>query len=261
MSQALPFTALFDGHDAGHYTLPSDVIKARDTHTAIVSQPYPEPPEPIGAVIERLAVETVDAVHAGTKLPDVAQIGAARAADLQHQDVSIMLSYCEEIAVKRVRSAVHQHGMDIITEHLKPAHEETWTGFKTAWRTLQEYGNTEPRHLLAAPAKVRKASDTCDQLAERYITIHTARGALARAGFNCPDDPNGKYAAIRNYHQLAPSRLAMARPPWHGLSTRQFLGWHTANAGQLWLPTPDEQKEAVWAEADTNPVKRAAAGF
>ncbi|MEV3988258.1 hypothetical protein AB0J57_05065 [Streptomyces sp. NPDC049837] len=260
MSQALPFTALFDGYDAGYYSLPAEVIKARDTHAAIVAQPYPEPPESVVAVIERLAVETVDAVHAGTELPDVAQIGAARAAELQHQDVSVMLGYCKDIAVKRVQSAVHAHGLAAITDHLKPAHDETWQSFRRAWQTLLEHGQTEPRHLLAAPAKVRKASDTCDQLAERYVAIHTARGALARAGFTCPDDPNGKYVAIRNYHQLSPSRMAMARPPWFGLNTRQFLGWHATNGGQLWLPAPDEQKQAVWDEVADNPVKRAA-GF
>ncbi|MZE56156.1 hypothetical protein GTY86_33780 [Streptomyces sp. SID5770] len=260
MTQGLPYPNLFDGCDAGAYTLPDQLLKLRDTYRAIEAQPYPDPPENPWDVIARLAEETVDAVQDGKPLPDPTQIEQARTAERVHEDVLTMMSGCLDLAAKRVRAGIQAYGAAIITDHLKPAHDKLWADFKAAWHTLQEYGQTEPRHLLAAPPKVRKASDTCDQLAAQYPVIHEARSILARAGFNCPDDPTGKYAAIRNYHQLAPSRLAMARPPWSGLSTRQFLGWHATNGGQLWLPTPDEQKDAVWAEADTNPVKRAA-GF
>ncbi|MFD6914054.1 hypothetical protein [Streptomyces virginiae] len=253
----LPQPAIFAGYDAGAYTLPEDLVHARETHRKVHAQPYPAPPERPGAVIERLSHEVVAAVHDGKELPDLTQIEAARVAEQTHQDAVDIMAACEVLAAERVTRALRDHGMAIITDHLKPAHEETWTGFKAAWRTLQEYGKTEPRHLLAAPVKVRKASDTCDQLVERYIHITGARTALTILGFNCPDDPRGKYSAIRNYHELSPSRLAMGRPPWHGLSTRQFLGWHAENGGQLWLPTPDEQKEAVWVEAEVNPIKRA----
>jgi len=257
----LPSLPIFEGYDAGAYTLPEPLVKARETHRKVHAQPYPEPPERPAFVIERLIQEVVDALHNGTDLPDLTQIEAARVAEQTHQDAVDIVAGCEIIATERIRAQLREHGLAIITDHLKPAHEETWTGFKTAWRTLQEYGKTEPRHLLAAPAKVRKASDTCDQLAERYTHITAARTALTILGFSCPDDPRGKYTAIRNYHELNPSRMAMGRPPWHGLSTRHFLGWHTENAGQLWMPTPDEQKAQVWAEAEANPVKRAAAGF
>lgn len=256
----LPQPPIFEGYDAGAYTLPDAVVKARETHRKVHAQPYPQPPEQAGLVIERLIDEVVDALHNGTDLPDLTQIQAARIAEQTHQDAIDLVAGCEIRAAERARRALHAHGMAIITDHLKPAHAETWTGFKAAWRTLQEYGQTEPRHLLAAPPKVRKASDTCDQLAERYTRITAARTALTTLGFNCPDDPRGKYAQIRNYHQLSPSRMAIGRPPWIGLSVRHFLGWHTENAGDLWMPTPDEQKAALWAEAEANPVKRAA-GF
>lgn len=260
MAESLPCPDLFDGYDSGAYTLPDELVKLRDTFLKVQARPYPEPPKNSWDVIAGLAVETVNAVHNGTALPDPSQIEAARKAERIHQDIIDMMGACIDLAATRLRSSIRDHGMDLITGHLKPAHDTTWSEFKGAWRTLQEYGKTEPRHLLAAPAKVRKASDTCDQLAARYGAIHTARGVLARLGFSCPDDPNGKYAAIRNYHELSPSRMAMSRPPWHGLSTRQFLGWHAANGGQLWLPTPDEQKRAVWTEAEDSPIKRAA-GF
>lgn len=256
----LPQLPIFEGHDAGAYTLPAPLLKARETHRKVHAQPYPEPPERPAVVIERLIQEVVDALHDGNELPDLTQVQAARVAEQTYQDAVDMMAGCEVLTAERVRGELRTHGMAIITDHLKPAHAETWTGFKAAWRTLQEYGKTEPRHLLAAPAKVRKASDTCDQLAERYTYITRARTALGLMGFNCPDDPRGKYEQIRNYHELSPSRLATGRPPWHGLSTRHFLGWHTENAGDLWLPTPEEQAKAVWAEVEANPIKRAA-GF
>ncbi|MEU6312376.1 hypothetical protein [Streptomyces sp. NPDC047014] len=256
----LPQPAIFDGYDAGAYTLPDELVHARDTHRKVHAQPYPEPPERPGVVIERLMQEVVAALHDGTDLPDLKQIEAARVVEQTHQDAVDIMAGCEVLAAQRVRAQLQECGMAIITDHLKPAHEETWTGFKAAWRILQEYGKTEPRHLLAAPPKVRKASDTCDQLAERYTHITAARTALTILGLGCSDDPRGKYSAIRNYHELSPSRLAMGRPPWQGLSIRHFLGWHTENGGQLWMPTPAEQKDQVWAEAEANPIKRAA-GF
>ncbi|MFB7781515.1 hypothetical protein ACFC1D_02220 [Streptomyces vinaceus] len=256
----LPSLPLFDGYDAGAFTLPEALVRARETHRKIHAQPYPAPPERPGVVIERLMQEVVDAVHNDTDLPDLTQVQAARVAEQTYQDALDITAGCEIIAADRIRSQLREHGLAVIKDHLKPAHAETWTGFKAAWQTLKEHGDTEPRHLLSAPAKVRKASDTCDQLAERYGRITAARTALTIFGFTCPDDPRGKYEQIRNYHELHPSRMAIGRTPWHGLSTRQFLGWHVEHGGQLWMPTPDEQKERVWAEAEANPIKRAA-GF
>lgn len=261
MTNGLPQPIIFEGYDAGHYTLPDELVKLRDTFLKVQAQPYPEPPQNAWAVIERLATEVVDAVHNGTELPEPAQIEEARKAERIHQDVVDLIGSCTDLASQRVRAALHTHGMTLITDHLKPAHDKLWADYKAAWRTLQEYGKTEPRHLLAAPQKVRKASDTCDLLAERYTAIHSARTALSILGFRCTDDPNGKYAAIRNYHQLAPSRLAMSRPPWHGLATRHYLGWMVENGGELWLPTPDEQRQAVIDEAPDNSPLRRASGF
>lgn len=261
MTQNLPCPDLFDGYDAGAYTLPDELLKLRDTFHKVQAQPYPKPPENSWEVINRLSTETVDAVHNGKALPDAAQIEEARKAERIYQDIIDMMTACIDLAGERVRRGIHAHGMDIITSHLKPAHDTLWAEFKGAWRTLQEHGKTEPRHLLAAPAKVRKASDLCDLLVDRYTAIHTARGTLARMGFGCPDDPRGKYSAIRNYHELSPSRLATSRPPWFGLSTRHFLGWHATNGGDLWLPTPDEQAKAVKDEAPDNSLLKRAAGF
>lgn len=261
MSQTLPYADLFAGHDTGAYTLPDELVKHRDTYLQLQALPYPKPPENSWETIARIAAETVNAVHDGTKLPDPAAIEKARQAERVYQDVLDMMASCLDIAASRLREAVHSRGLAVITDHLKPAHDQLWQDYKTAWRTLQEHGDTEPRRLLAAPSKVRKASDQCDQLAEQYQTLRTARSTLALHGFACPDDPTGKYLAIRNYHQLSPSRLFNARPPWHGMNTRQFLGWHAANGGQLWMPTPDEQAQAVLDDApETSPLRRAA-GF
>lgn len=261
MSQ-LPYAELFAGHDAGAYTLPDELLHLRDTYLKVQAQPYPQPPENSWETIARLAVETVDAVHNGTKLPDPAAIEKARQDERVYQDVLDMMASCLDIAASRLREAVHALGLVVITDHLKPAHDRVWQEYRAAWRILQEHGDTEPRRLLSAPSKVRKASDQCDQLAEQYRHLRTARAALALRGFSCPDDPSGKYLSIRNYHQLSPSRLFNARPPWHDLSTRQFLGWHAANGGQLWMPTPDEQAKAVLDEApDNSPLRRAGAGF
>ncbi|MBZ9638011.1 hypothetical protein [Streptomyces sp. PSKA30] len=250
MSERLPCPALYDGYDAGHYTLPDDVVKARDTYRGIEAMPWPKPPRNAWETVQDVATATVDAIHNGTKLPDVQAIEQARQAERIYQDALDMMGACLDLAAQRARTTLGDNALPIITSHLRPAHDQTWQTYQDAHRTLQEYGEHEPRRLLSAPAKVRKASDTCDQMAERYTAIREAYTDLRiRCGLQCADDPTGKYTAVRNHHELHPTRWANARTPWHGLTTRHYLDWMTDHGGQLWLPTPDEQTEAVKAEA------------
>ncbi|MFG2130496.1 hypothetical protein ACGFNV_22140 [Streptomyces sp. NPDC048751] len=262
MTDRLPCPQLFTGHDNGHYSLPDDVIKARDTHTAAVAMPYPQPPRNSWETVQDVAVATADALRDGTDLPDVALIEQARQAERIYQDAVDMMGAVLETTGNRVKSALRTHAPAILTGSLRPALDETWKAYKDAHRILAEHGDHEPRRLLNAPAKVRKASDTCDQLAARYEAIAAARGDLwITLAIRCEADPNGKYTLIRNYHELHATRWANVRTPWHGLTTRQYLDYMAANGGQLWLPTPDEQAKAVDAEAHLgNPMKRAA-GF
>lgn len=260
MAKQLPCQTLYAGHDAGHYTLPEDVLKARETYRGVEAMPWPKPPRNPWETVADVATETVDAIHNGTKLPDVQRIEQARAAERIYQDALDMMGACLDLASQRAETTLREHSMGILTDHLRPAHDQTWQSYRDAHRTLQEYGETEPRRLLSAPSKVRKASDTCDLMADRYAAIREAYGDLRiRCGLACPDDPNGKYAAIRNYHQLSPSRLAMARPPWHAMSTRHYLDWMAEHGGQLWMPTPDEQRQALLDELPADsPLRQAA---
>ncbi|MGV9242196.1 hypothetical protein [Streptomyces sp. NPDC003710] len=250
MAKQLPCQTLYAGHDAGHYTLPADVLKARDTYRGVEAMPWPKPPRNPWETVQDVATETVDAIHNGTELPDVQRIERARAAERIYQDALDMMGGCLDLAVQRAETTLREYALVILTEHLRPAHEETWQTYRDAHRTLTDHGETEPRRLLSAPSKVRKASDTCDLMAERYTAIREGYDDLRiRCGLQCPDDPRGKYTAIRNYHELQPSRLAMARPAWQDMSTRHYLDYMAAHGGQVWLPTPDEQAQAVQAEA------------
>ena len=244
MSRTVPFAPLFTGHDAGAYTLPADLLAARDTFVKVSAVPFPAPPRNAWETIHAVARATVDAVHNGTPLPDPARIEAARQAERVYQDVVDMMDLCREDAADRVRTAVDPD--EVITCHLAPAHDETWETFKAAWRILTDYGHTQPRHLLVAPAKVRKAADTVEAASARYVLVRAARSVLH---VQCPDDPGGKYAGIRNFHTLHPIRLRHGRTPWHGLDTRAFLGWMAEHGGDLWMPTAAQQAEAVEAEA------------
>ncbi|MFJ6846413.1 hypothetical protein ACIQRE_27540 [Streptomyces griseoluteus] len=257
-----PCPNLFAGHDAGHYTLPDDILKARATHQAALDMPYPKPPRNSWETVGDVAQAVADALRDGTELPDVDQIEQARKAERIYQDALDMQDQVAGITGQRLDAALRTHARPLLTDHLRPALDETWQAYQDAHRILVEYGQTEPRRLLAAPAKVRKASDTCDLMAARYEAIASARGDLRlRLGIRCEADPTGKYTMIRNYHTLHVTRWANARTPWHGMNTRHFLDYMASHGGQLWMPTPDEQAQAVDAEADLgNPVKRAS-GF
>lgn len=262
MTDQLPCPNLYAGHDAGHYTLPDDVLKARATHQAAAAMPYPKPPRNSWETVQDVATATADALRDGTELPDVNAIEQARQAERIYQDALDMMGQVLDTTRQRIDAALRTHALPLLTHHLRPALDEMWKTYKDAHRTLVEYGQTDKRLLLAAPAKVRKASDTCDLMAVRYEAITAARSDMwIRLGIRCDADPTGKYTFIRNYHQLHITRWATARTPWHGMSTRHFLDYMASHAGQIWLPTPDEQAQAVEAEADLgNPMKRAA-GF
>ncbi|MFD9430322.1 hypothetical protein [Streptomyces sp. NPDC060002] len=262
MAEHLPCPPLFDGCDAGHYTLPDDVLKARDTHVKADAMPYPKPPRNSWETVADTAQATADALRDGTELPDVDRIEQARRDERIYQDALDMMAAVLDTTSRRVREALSAHALDILTGHLRPVLDETWKTYQDAYRVLTEHGEHEPRRLLNAPAKVRKASDTCDLMAGRYEALVAARLSLWVAlHIRCEDDPSGKYTFIRNYHELHPTRWLTARTPWHGLTTRQFLDYMASHAGRLWMPTPEEQAKAVQAEADLgNPMKRAA-GF
>lgn len=250
MAEQLPCPQLYAGHDAGHYTLPADVVKARETYRGIQAMPYPQPPRNAWETVQDIAVATVDALHNGTKLPDVQAIEDARRAERIYQDALDMLGGALDLAAQRARSVLREQSLAVITDHLRPALDETWQTYQAAHRALVEHGEIEPRRLLSAPSKVRKASDTCDLMADRYEAIAAARGQMQTVlGITCPDDPKGKYTLLRNFHTLHPSRMANMRTAWVGLSTRHYLDWMAQHGGQLWMPTPDEQAEAVKAEA------------
>lgn len=243
----LPFPELFRGHDAGAYTLPPELLHARETFHKVEAIPFPAPPRNAWETIQDVAVATVDAVHHGTQLPDPAQIEAARAAERVHQDVLDMMDLCLRTAAGRVTTALHID--EVILDHLAPAHDQTWQTFQDAHRVLVEYGETTPRRLLNAPAKVRKAADAVDQAVERYTVVRAGRAAIATR-MPCPEDPTGKYAAIRNFHAVHPTRMVMVRPAWSGYDTRMFLAWMADHGGQLWCPTAEQQAQAVKDEAD-----------
>jgi len=242
-----PLAKLFYGRDAGHYTLPDELVKARDTYVTVMDMPFPAPPLNAWETIQATAVATVEAVHAGTQLPDPSVIEAARAAERVYQDALDMMDLCRRTATDRIHSTLRM--IELITDHLAPAHDETWQTFQAAHRLLTEYGETANRRLLTAPARIRKAADTVDTAAERYDAVRAARAVLTVRGARCPQDPDNKYGAIRNFHEVHPTRMAMVRTAWHGMSTRQYLAWMVDHGGQLWMPTPDQQAEAVEAEA------------
>ncbi|WP_436785784.1 hypothetical protein [Yinghuangia sp. YIM S10712] len=240
----LPYPALFYGHDAGAYTLPAELLHARETFRKVEAMPYPKPPRNAEETIHDFAAATVEALHHGTELPDPAMIEDARTAERAYQDAFDAMRICFDRAASRVRAAADH--LDIIVNHLAPALDETWQTFQDAYVILRGYGETEHRRLLNAPAKVRKAADTVDRAVERYRLVRAGRDALP---LRCSDDPQNKYASIRNFHTLHPTRLLTARTAWHDLDTRRYLAWMADHGGEIWMPTPDQQAQAVRDEA------------
>lgn len=244
------FPRLFAGHDAGIYTLPDELLAARDAASRLDKMAPPDAPEP-EVVIDELVAATLAAAATDAELPDCSGVSAARHQRQITEDAGQVWRYAREQAAGRVTSTVHGGAATILVKHLQPAHTAVVKELGAAFAASRQYGS--PSELLLAPPKVRQAAASIDALCEQYEAIRAGRGDLTwTVNYRATEDDDGEFGEIRNADELwtRPQHRNLGNassPPWPTSSTRTKLEWLLRHGAEPWLPTPTEQ-DTKWRE-------------
>ena len=232
--------ALIPGYEAGFYTLPKELLElaraVEPLQKAVDDLPYG--PAMVAEARSAFEASLLAAARAGKQLPTGKDLIAAKMAAGAQQEVSEVILEALRQAGRHERESFGLRQMEILVEHLQPAHRAT-------------------------VAAARKASaDELPDLASRYSAIRGARAALDRLTPSV--DSFGMFAEYEDLDEWFPQfyRERMREqvwakinhsveelrdhrppeftpPPWPSDPLDRFK-WILANA-QPWLPSPAEQ--------------------
>lgn len=194
----------------------------------------------------------VRAAEQGTKVPTLAGVLKATAAAVEADEMRAALG---EVVGRlgRSRDSLVLGGADrIITESLRPAHDQAVVAARSAVAAIGRAG-ADPAEVLAASevlvaVELREHRSVLDGARRRYDAVMTARAALVRAG-GCPGmDVQSMFGWARNGDQFR--HASAAPPPWPTDPLAYFV-WRVTGPAHLWCPTAadqDERFETVFAE-------------
>lgn len=261
---------LFAGLDAQIFTLPDDVVQARARIGQLVAAEPTPPATDEGELFEAAA----RAAATGEPL-DVAAIAKHRAASNTHGLSRQVHERALEIADAHLAAVLADSADAIITEHLRPVHDEIASEARDTFAKLTGVPETAGSELLLQMGKAaRDAWLRADEIAQSWVAVRNARAAAIRLGHNAETaDELGYFAECRNAELIRPWILRLSRPhiaqseadnvPTSG---RARLRWYLEHDAQLWLPTIREQNaehDRVFGErmAEIAANRHALAGF
>jgi hypothetical protein len=252
----MPVEVLFQGHAAGAYTLPEQLIEDRAALHRVQSalSKLSAPPDP-AVVVEELA--TAAASAATIKTADLGKkMRAAEDAVDEHLATLHVLRQIETKAGAAVRQTMDQLAYDIADEHLRPA----------ADGVLAEAGELAPKLSGAVTLEAvfrsgdeagRKAWFELEGLADRWRLIRAAYvEALYRHVFKGDMNANEldlrSLLAYRNWYELpkAPNSVDVQTPT----EPAAFMVWLVTGVDGVtpkpWMPLPDEVEQAIEASRE-----------
>jgi len=261
-SRSNPLTAaLFAGHAQGAFSLPPEMLAARDrldaTQAAVAAL---RPPN-----AERQArTQAVQALLADPGTSDVAgAVLEGRHADAEHELHAGLLREAAEYAADGVDRVDPD---EILAEYLQPAHRDVLGRLRTAFDVFAPI-STDPVVLWDQPTKVRQAWSAFLAAGNHYEALRGAHQAVrAGGGQQCQLDNEGLLGEVRNLDVVWPERCAGLRPvsqmtaPWPlRQDTTAWLVWAHQAGAVLWLPSAVEQDQE-WSRIFGERAKAFAAG-
>ncbi|MFD1366931.1 hypothetical protein [Actinoplanes sichuanensis] len=230
---------LFDGADTGLYTLPAELLAARDGLVRLSAELAVAPPSDRGADQARYVTALMDAATAGEPLPTLDELTAADRRNRQYDRRSELLVEAIDRADSALELLVNDLGDRIIRDHLAPVVDDIMKGVTAAAGALPD--DTSADTILRASDKARKAWLGLDDLAARYEAVRAAAVSVRR---NTPAewDHRGDFSELHNFHELtAGLNIQIGGPrPWPTKTSDRLL-WYARNNGRVWMPTVAEQ--------------------
>jgi hypothetical protein len=208
-------TSLVQSASTGGYTLPEDVVEAHN-------------------VWQRLRVQAER--HAYDQALTVLRLAVEQAGNA---------------AVAAASNATER----IITDHLRPAHDELLEQAREVSAVLKPYTNAafelDTHAIVTAPSKVRNAYVALPGLVERRRTLIIARDKANVIGYRDIEYDSGLFSTFQNpaaFRSDLPANTIMP-PPIPADPTAALLWFASDDAakGKPWFPTLKEQDAAWWA--------------
>lgn len=243
-------TRLYAGADAGHYTLPEQLVTYRNAVQRIDAMPPPVEPQPAAQVREQLLAESVDAFLDGKPLTSVGETIAA--AEMSYGNWLHDLNFQAEVfrwVREAEKLALIEYAEVVIRDHLAPATTEVAADLASVAKVLPADAN--PASLLQAGPKAREAWARLEQIASRYTEIRAARTVLSQRT-QVAWDVHGEFPELRNLREFWPGfgRQALSSTssaPWPMDSQSTRLLWLAHRGAQFICPTVTEQ-DAIYRE-------------
>ena len=229
----IPYAALLEGHDAGWYGLPDEVLDARcavvRADQARDAHPAPDPGARQAELVERL----LDGDQ-----PDPAEVADLDGELARYQVWRILVSEAHETAGRRLSAAIGENRDRTIVEHLRPAHAESVETARDLASVAALADDPDVRHALAGTQ--RKKADQLVEAARRYGAVRAAWSVLTRGA--ATHDQQGTFGELRDLTDAWPTwRQHGSDRPWPSTPAAR-LAWIAVHATP-WLPTPAEQDE------------------
>lgn len=253
---------LFDGQADGQWTLPEELLEARDTIVRLDSlgaELSRQSPESLHDVRDRLAY----LVATGAEL-DTAPVFDARRAIDEHAERVTLLGKAREIANSRLTTMLSDRAGELIRDHLAPAFDTLADKLRRDFDTARHIDSqSPPAVVLSQPKAVRDALIRIDTNVARYRLIRQAGGLVHKLRQVPSQDSRGYFGEVHNTETVWPEitrvgGYAPSSPPWPTDDTRARLAWLFANGAKVWLPTV-EQQDARYLEVFGERLERARA--
>jgi len=242
-------TALLQGAELGHYTLPKTLHKAQAIEARVreeLSRARADL-EKLGSVAdatEPLAGTVLEAARDEKPLPDLSAPLAKLdlALQLGRFRVSI-LQAARELAARALYFGTEPES--ILVEHLRPALTQVMEEVRDLEPKLEGRSVESPEHFIRASETARVAFTSLNDLGYRYGAIRAAQQAVGRLLDGPQVDTGHKFSEFKDPQALGITIGGMAgRPqpvPQHPLT--RLLWAATVAKDQTWMPLPIEQDE------------------
>ena len=245
----LRLAPLFAGCDAGHYTLPTELLTARAAVQRLRAAAPAEPTTPAQAH-QKYLHSLVAAARAGEDMPSAT--GYRRAANHHADWQAFCVALHEAVALAESDLVVSD---DIITEHLRPALGEVQRDLARLGAILPADASDGFLASVSATQQARRAWSELEHLAARYSAIRRAYDIVL--GYVQHEDA-GEWAWAENLQQLWPTwRVLLGYAPGNNAAPwptdpRQRLLWLHHHGAQLVVLTAAERSakfKAKYGEA------------
>lgn len=237
-----PFRAVIDGHDAGSWQAPSDVMKARATVALIadaltgVRGSVPD----LGPLTETAAQTIVKrgriGEHPGASYVEAEDERRRRLAD------EMVLVAAERQAEAQFLTSLRKNADALVTEVLRPAFDAIVAEVRDAAPHLRGLPIQDTAAMIRATDEARQAWRRLDALLPRWHAVLDAHARLL--GIN---RESSAYTPIRTIDIIYPKRGIVAGrsipPPWPTEPLERVLWYCTTPGVELWLPTRTEEAE------------------